>query len=226
MGVAFDLNTPYVSDPSRSWLGQCSLQLDGSLTSCDSTSSSGTHAVIPSPGAIAFAGRQVVVAAQNALYLCSSTLTTCNSNTLSYSPVGVAANASYAYISDTGGGRVQACPITGSGTIGTCATVQSGFMFPVTVSLVGTKLYIVDEIAKSISVCTANATTGTLSACAASALVFRPIGLAVSGTSALIGDDSNNIFACAVSGSGAPSGCTKTVSGIASSFNSWQIAIH
>ena len=82
------------------------------------------------------------------------------------------------------------------------------------------------SVVSSNSVCTANATTGSLSACSASALAFSPIGLAVRGTSALIGDDSNNIYACAVSGSGALSACTKTVTEIGSSIYSWLIAIH
>jgi hypothetical protein len=234
VGIAFAGSTAYVSDPSRSSLLLCSLQLDGSMTtSCDSSSPSATVTVLPSPGDIAVANGQVVIAGQSgagapnpgALWVCTPTLSTCSkSSNLSYSPVGVAANAAYAYISDAADGLVQACPIAGS--IGTCVTVASGFMFPVTLSLVGSQLYIVDETANSISVCAANSSDGTLSACASSALTFSPIGLAVSGATALVSDDSNNIYACAVSGSGALSACTKTVTGTASSFNPWQIAIH
>lgn len=233
-GMAFNGNYVYTTDYENELVYVCTVATNGSLSNCSNTSAT-TGYVFFNPWALAVQGNYLYVTASytpgSHLSYClmggDGSLSGCTTTSGLVGTVGIAIDASHAYLS-TFSGNVNVCTVNPNGSLTACATTGSGFNSPDGITLSGGYAYVANNGNNTVSVCAINGTTGALSACTASSIgSAAPDDVAINGSYAYVSDRNGyNIYVCTVSGTnGTLSGCTISDGG--ASFH-WpeQIAIH
>jgi len=92
------------------------------------------------------------------------------------------------------------------------------------ISLLGSYAYIANTANATVSTCTVDASTGSLSGCIASPVGTEPMDVVINGNQAYIDDVDGNVYLCAVA-AGALSSCVVSDGGATFTLPI-QIAIH
>ena len=214
-GVATDGTQLFVSDNVDYTILQCPLNTtDGSVTNC---TLSANLTALPTPAAVAYGG--VESATQYGVYFaggdgsnlpntgqiysCLISPYNCQRlNTgLAFAPVGIAASATYVYVSSSLGGVWTCAADPTSAVVSACSQQTSLPTAPSGIALNGSSLYVTDTTGPGLLVCT-TAVNGSLGSCATSPLSFQPAAVLVTGSVAYVADVSQNVYRCTASASG------------------------
>jgi hypothetical protein len=225
-GLAYVSNGLIFTGPSVS---VCNVASDGTLTGCALTAAN-----IGDPQELAVNGATLYVANGSGpgvtycTILPDGSLSNCGITATDFDTFGMAVGSGNIYLSDNSG-NVDGCAIDADGSLSLCAVTGTGPNYSAGVALSGNLVYAVsgNPAAPGVEVCPINV-DGTLGTCTASALPAgaNPLGVAVAGNHAYIGDSVAGIYLCAVSPvDGSLSNCT--VSNGGASYNApTQITIY
>jgi hypothetical protein len=234
-GIAFyGSNYAYVTDFLNNAVYGCTVNADGSLSSC-----ADTHIILQFPN---FQSPFQLAVNGSTLYITNGEsgdgVTTCAIGTggalsnCAEAPAsagmdtsGIAVSSSYAYVG-VGASTVDECTVGPMGSLTDCTPTGSGFLGVDGISLENGYAYIANQSSGTVSVCSVG--SGSLSQCATSAIApgVMPNSVAVNGGQAYVYDsNNNNMYLCLVGNLGALGSCMISNGGTTFS-NAIQIAIH
>jgi len=225
-GLASVSNGAIFTGPSVS---VCNVASDGTLTGCALTAAN-----IGGPQELGVNGATLYVANGSGpgvtycTILPDGSLSNCGITATDFNTLGMAVGSGSIYLSNNSG-SVDGCAIDTDGSLSSCAVTGTGPNYSAGVALSGNLVYAAsgNPAAPGVEVCPINV-DGTLGTCTASALPAgaNPLGMAVAGNHAYIGDPAAGIYLCAVSPvDGSLSNCT--VSNGGASYNApTQITIY
>ena len=223
-GIVFNGSSfAYVTDYDNSLVLLCNVALDGSLSGCAATGSA-----FQSPWQLAINGATLYATnAAGGVTICaiagSGTLSGCAQSPATGAAAGIAVTPAFAYIG-AASNIVDVCAVGLAGSLSSCAGTGTGFMGLDGITLVGSYAYIANTANATVSTCTVDAGTGSLSGCIASAVGTEPMDVVINGSQAYVDDVDGNVYLCAVV-AGALSSCVVSDGG--ATFNlPIQIAIH
>jgi hypothetical protein len=223
-GIVFNGSSfAYVTDYDNSLVYLCNVALDGSLSGCATTGSA-----FQSPWQVAINGTTLYATnAVGGVTICAiagnGILSGCAQSPATGPAAGIAVTPAFAYVG-AASTTVDVCAVGVAGSLSACVGTGSGFMGLDGISLLGSYAYIANTANATVSTCTVDASTGSLSGCIASPVGTEPMDVVINGNQAYIDDVDGNVYLCAVA-AGALSSCVVSDGGATFTLPI-QIAIH